>query len=157
MNEKPGPIRTKGDAALTSQKTQNDPQALSPLALRPHHGMCFQFYEGKGYSAEFTDHMGGVIRALSERPDTPVRLTLSADVVCERCPNNADGICQSADKVTRYDAAVLRVCHLCEGDELSFADFTARVKEHILDAGLRRSVCGDCEWDAICAKHRREP
>ena len=90
-------------------------------------------------------------------PDTPVRLTLSADVVCERCPNNADGICQSADKVTRYDAAVLRVCHLCEGDELSFADFTARVKEHILDAGLRRSVCGDCEWDAICAKHRRDP
>lgn len=120
------------------------------IRLRPHHGMCFQFYEGKGYSAEFTDHMGRVIRAFSERPDTPVRLTLSADVVCERCPNNVEGICQSAEKVTRYDAAVLNACDLRDGDELPYADFAARVKERILDAGLRRRICGDCEWDAIC-------
>ena len=127
------------------------------MQLRPHHGMCFQFYEGKGYSAEFTVHMDGVIRALSERPQTPVRLTRSADAVCEHCPNNVGGTCQSADKVACYDAAVLDACHLCEGDELPYADFAARVKERILDAGLRRSICGDCEWDAICAKHRRDP
>ena len=127
------------------------------IRLRPHHGMCFQFYEGKGYSATFTDHMGRVIRALAERPDMPVRLTLSADVVCEHFPNNVGGICQSADKVMRYDAAVLSACDLRDGDELTYADFAARVKEHIFDTGLRRSVCGDCEWDAICAKHRREP
>ena len=127
------------------------------IFLRPHHGMCFPFYEGKGYGADFTDHMGRVIRALSARPETPVRLTLSADAVCEHCPNNAGGICQSIEKVMRYDAAVLEACRLCEGDELPYADFAARVKERILDAGLRRGICGDCEWDAICAKHRREP
>ena len=127
------------------------------IRLRPHHGMCFRFYEGKGYSAEFTDHMDGVIRALSERPDTPVRLTCSADVVCEHCPNNVGGTCQSADKVMRYDAAVLDACGFKDGDEPAYADFAARVKERILDAGLRRGICGDCEWDAICAKHRREP
>ena len=126
------------------------------MRLRPHHGMCFQFYEGKGYSAEFTDHMGRVIRALSERPETPVRLTCSADVVCERCPNNVKGICQSAEKVARYDAAVLDACHLRDGDGLPYADFAALVKTRILDANLRRGICGDCEWDAICAKHRRE-
>ena len=127
------------------------------MRLRPHHGMCFQFYEGKGYSAGFTDHMGGVIRALSERPKTPVRLTLSADAVCEHCPNNLGEVCQSAEKVMRYDAAVLSACGLRDGDELAYADFAARVKERILDADLRRGICGDCEWDAICTKHRREP
>ena len=127
------------------------------IVLRPHHGMCFQFYEGKGYSADFTDHMGRVIRTLSERPKTPVRLTVSADAVCEACPNNDGGICRSADKVKRYDEAVLIACGLCDGDELPYADFAARVREHILDAELRRDICGDCEWDAICAKHRREP
>lgn len=127
------------------------------IRLRPHHGMCFQFYEGKGYSAAFTDHMGRVIRALSERPDMPVKLTLSADVVCEHCPNNVEGICQSIEKVMRYDAAVLNACGLQDGDELPYAHFAARVKERILDAGLRCGICGDCEWDAICAKHRREP
>ncbi len=92
--------------------------------------------------------MGGVIRALAERPDTPVRLTLSADAVCEHCPNNLGEVCQSAEKVMRYDAAVLSACGLRDGDELAYADF---------DAGMRRGICGDCEWDAICAKHRREP
>lgn len=125
------------------------------IKLRPHHGMCFQFYEGKGYSAEFTDHMGRVIRTLSERPKTPVRLTLSADVVCEHCPNNVGGTCESADKVMRYDTAVLDACGWKDGDELAYADFAARVKERILDAGMRRGICGDCEWDAICTKHRR--
>ena len=123
------------------------------MPLRPHHGMCFRFYEGKGYSAAFTDHMGRVIRTLSERPETPVRLTLSADAVCEHCPNNRDGVCGSADKVMRYDAAVLDACNLKDGDELPYADFAARVRERILDAGLRRVICGDCEWDAICVKH----
>ena len=123
------------------------------MPLRPHHGMCFRFYEGKGYSAAFTDHMDRVIRTLSERPETPVRLTLSADVVCEHCPNNRDGVCGSADKVMRYDAAVLDACNLKDGDELPYADFAARVRERILDAGLRRVICGDCEWDAICVKH----
>ena len=40
--------------------------------LRPHHGMCFQFYEGKGYSADFTDHMGRVIKELEADPEQKV-------------------------------------------------------------------------------------
>lgn len=149
------------DETRTAEETLALAERLFGLAerirLRPHHGMCFQFYEGKGYSAEFSDHMGCVIRDLSERPKTSVRLTLSTDAVCERCPNNINGTCQSAEKVTRYDKAVLSACNLSDGEELTYADFAARVKERILDAGLRRNICGDCEWDAICAKHRREP
>ena len=64
---------------------------------------------------------------------------------------------ESAFPVMRYDAAVLNACGFKDGDELAYADFAARVKERILDAGMRRGICGDCEWDAICAKHRREP
>ena len=40
--------------------------------LRPYHGMCFQFYEGKGYSADFTDHMGRVIKELEADPEQKV-------------------------------------------------------------------------------------
>ena len=38
------------------------------MILRPHHGMCFQFYEGKGYSEEFTDYMGAVMQRLEADP-----------------------------------------------------------------------------------------
>ncbi|WP_034475179.1 hypothetical protein [Butyrivibrio proteoclasticus] len=36
--------------------------------------MCFQFYEGKGYSADFTDHMGRVIKELEADPEQKVVL-----------------------------------------------------------------------------------
>lgn len=127
-----------------------------PLLLRPHHGMCFRFYEGKGYSAEFTDHMGRVIRMLTEDPERTVRLTVSADAVCEHCPNNAGGTCGTAEKVRRYDEAVLNACGLKDGDVLSYAGFSALVQTKILEEGLRRSICGDCEWDGVCdAVHTR--
>lgn len=56
--------------------------------LSPHHGMCFQFYEGKGYSADFTDHMGRVIKELEADLEQKVELKAETDIVCENCPNN---------------------------------------------------------------------
>lgn len=121
------------------------------MDLRPHHGMCFQFYRGKGYSADFTDHLGAVIRGLSADPLKTVRLTVSSDAVCESCPNNIDGTCESAEKVKRYDEAVLNACGLRDGDTLPYADFVKAVKACILDTGLRQTICGDCEWNGLCA------
>ncbi len=118
--------------------------------LRPHHGMCFQFYEGKGYSEDFTDHMGRIIRRMEEDPSQKIRLRVETDIVCENCPNNEGGTCTSQGKVTRYDKEVLKACGIAEGSEISFAEFTALVKERIIDAGIRGKICGDCSWDYIC-------
>ncbi len=118
--------------------------------LRPHHGMCFQFYEGKGYSEEFTDHMGSVIRELEADPSQLIRLKVDTDIVCENCPNNEAGVCSTNDKVKRYDEEVLRAVGLADGDEISFAKFVELVKARIIDAGIRSDICGDCSWDYIC-------
>lgn len=32
--------------------------------LRPHHGMCLAYFEGKGYSSSFCVHMGEVLEKL---------------------------------------------------------------------------------------------
>ena len=128
-----------------------------PLALRAHHGMCMRFFEGRGYSEAFTDRMRTVIATLSERPQTPVRLTASTDAICLRCPNNAGGTCTSSEKVRRYDEAVLSLCDLKAGDELPYAAFSERVKARILNQGLRETVCGDCEWDGVCTLAPHNP
>jgi hypothetical protein len=120
--------------------------------LRPHHGMCFQYYEGKGYSEDFTDHMGRVIRSLKADPMQTIRLTAGADAVCEKCPNDQNGVCADRIKVDRYDAAVLRICGLRSGDTLSYGAFLSAVREKILNAGLRGGICGDCVWDGICRR-----
>ena len=59
--------------------------------LRPHHGMCFQFYEGKGYSADFTDHMGRVIKELEADPEQKV--VLKAETVSIAGQRVAQRIC----------------------------------------------------------------
>ena len=120
------------------------------MELRPHHGMGFQFYEGKGYSEDFTGHMGRIIAQLEKEPQTPVKLTVATDVVCANCPNNEAGSCTTLEKVTRYDNEVLKACNLAEGEEISFAKFAQLVRSEIIDKGLRSSICGDCSWDYIC-------
>ncbi len=118
--------------------------------LRPHHGMCFQFYEGKGYSEDFTDHMGRIIREMEADPSQLVRLEVETDIVCENCPNNECGVCSTSDKVKRYDEEVLKACGLTAGDEISFDKLKELVRERIIDAGIRSDICGDCSWDYIC-------
>ena len=121
------------------------------IVLRPHHGMCFQFYEGKGYSEDFTDHMGRIIQKLERNPSQMIRLEVMTDVVCENCPNNNGGKCSSQDKVIGYDREVLEACGITEDQELSYEQLKALIKENIIDAGIRRKICGDCSWDYICS------
>lgn len=122
------------------------------MILRPHHGMCFQFYEGKGYSEEFTDHMGRVIAFLDSDPETEITVSARTDEVCGNCPNNSDGICDSEEKVNRYDMAVLEACNMKDGDVIRYSDFLKQVKEKIIDTGFRCRICGDCGWNDICSK-----
>lgn len=122
------------------------------LKLRPHHGMCLAYFVGEGYSEGFSAHMGQVLSSLS--PETAIELTTDTDIICTQCPNNCNGLCETAEKVRRYDRAVLERCGLSEGQTLPFGTFTALVQERILAPGLRRDVCGDCQWDALCAQVR---
>lgn len=120
------------------------------IIIRPHHGMCLQFYEGKGYSASFTDHMSGVLKMLTDDPMQTVELRSETDVVCEHCPRNESGTCADRSKTDRYDGAVLKACGLCAGDTLTWAAFVSAVRTNIIKGGLRGAICGDCCWNELC-------
>lgn len=117
--------------------------------------MCLAFFEGKGYSGTFTAHTAALLSRLEEE-DPPVRIVLQADEVCAACPNNEAGVCRTAEKVERYDRAVLALCGLSDGAELRWSDFACLVRRHVLDAGKRACICGDCEWNDVCTKHADE-
>ena len=120
---------------------------MSSCNLRPHHGLCIRFFEGKGYSPEFADNMADVIRTLE---GADIRLAAGVDAICTACPNNEAGVCLHADKVRRYDEAVLAACGLTAGQVLGWRELSELVGSSIIRAGRLREICGDCAWSAIC-------
>lgn len=116
--------------------------------VRAHHGMCFSFFQGKGYSGAFTENMWKMKERLAQNPE--IVLLCRTDDVCARCPNNRGGACRSLEKAAGYDRQVLALCGLAENDVLRWNDFEALVQRHILAAGRRESICGGCEWNELC-------
>ncbi len=125
----------------------------NPLKLRAHHGMCLAFFEGKGYSTGFVKHMTQVQQALETNP--LVCVVCETDVICEACPNNKDGVCTDAQKVTSYDLGVLNACGLASGEIMPYHTFQALVYDNILTPGKRERICGDCQWNSLC--HFKKP
>ena len=119
------------------------------IELRGHHGMCFQYYVGIGYSDGFTKNMTRYKNLLEEQ-DPLIRLKAGTDHVCAACPNNLDGSCQSPEKVKTYDRQVLARCNLKEGQLIRWSAFRDLVKNEILLPGRREEICKDCEWSKLC-------
>ncbi len=116
--------------------------------LRAHHGMCACFFKGKGYSDEFTAHMSALVKKLQS--GARICLVDTVDVICEKCPNNQAGVCETTELVAEYDRKTLEYCGLKANEELSFADFQKTVVERIIRAGQREKICGNCQWSDIC-------
>lgn len=113
--------------------------------IRPHHGLCAEFFRGEGYSGDFTRNMGEVLAEL-DRNDSPVRLVLHEDIICKSCPN----IGKCGEKAPRYDLKVLELCGIDEGSEINWKDFRELVRKRIILRGRLPEVCSDCIWADIC-------
>ncbi len=114
------------------------------LTLRPHHVLCMNFYEGKGYDGAFTENAGAVLRRL--RAGEPFTVTPGPDALCAACPNLTQGLCRWQKKVLRYDERAAALLQLKEYGEYTFNAFPRP-----LAAALLPEVCADCEWYALCA------
>ncbi len=118
--------------------------------LRPHHGLCIRFFEGKGYSDEFVGNMTKVISFLEET-DPFVTLTASEDMICESCPERLSGHCAALGKAALYDRRVTEQLKTDFKTALKWSDFSRRAYEEIILSGKLREVCADCKWFALCA------
>lgn len=120
--------------------------------LRPHHGLCIAFFEGKGYSSSFVRHMEEVIGELEKNPQ--IQLMTEEDTICSCCPNVGRNGCITSEKVLAYDNRVLQLCGLDAGVYITWKQFQDKIREHIIEAGNMPQVCDNCGWAKIC--HSRE-
>ncbi len=126
---------------------------MSDLRLRPHHALCVHFFEGKGYSERFISHMSHIIDVL-KTDDPYVSLTSSCDIICEGCPHNIGGVCDTADKVGGFDSRALKAMGLRDGDSLSWSELSRLSKERIISSGKLPEVCDGCMWLSICNRKK---
>lgn len=117
--------------------------------IRPHHGLCLQFFEGKGYSKEFVENMYQVQEAA--RKNAPIELRFGKDTVCEKCPNFQGEACLNQGKVEEMDRKVTELCNLYEGQIMGVSEYLNLVQDKILKVNQLEYVCSTCSWYTICA------
>ncbi|HBN81025.1 MAG TPA: hypothetical protein DD433_06575, partial [Ruminococcaceae bacterium] len=67
------------------------------------------------------------------------------------CPHNANGVCDSQEKVLGYDNACLKLCGLRDGQSLSWRAFQGAVGRAIARHGLT-AICPGCQWLSLCLR-----
>lgn len=115
------------------------------LILRPHHLLCTQSYEGRGYSPQFVENMDAVTAIL--RKPTPTRICLKRDTdsLCEKCPNKlGENQCRGQDHVKKIDEKVLQYFHL-EEKEYEYQSLIGKIREEMKEEILE-DICGECSW-----------
>lgn len=130
---------------------QDCPMKQREFKVRPHHGLCAEFFRGEGYDGDFVKNMSETLSALNGN-NPIITVAEGADLICEKCPHNGENGCATAEKVSRYDCAVLRICALSAGDSLSWQDFRDTVRKKIILENRLGEVCADCCWYEICSK-----
>ena len=120
------------------------------IKLRPHHAVCAQFFEGKGYSDQFAAHMSNVLAAL-KNTGAVVMITSECDCICAECPNQINGVCTSDEKVKEIDRRAVNKMDLDFGDSIRWSELCGLAVQTIIQPELLPDVCGDCEWIGLCA------
>ncbi len=119
------------------------------FSIRPHHLLCLQFFEGKGYSEEFVKHMAEVYdKLLQENP--VIQIVKGVDDICKNCPNNKNGKCSKEDSVLGNDKRTYELIKDELKEEQTWKDLTRLVYRNIIDKNKLKQVCEVCRWSDIC-------
>ncbi len=114
------------------------------ITLRPHHLMCTQSYEGRGYSPEFVKNMDAITKELRQTQSPKIKITFHPDILCSLCPNLTSTGCSSGDHVISFDQKVIQYFHIEEKEY----DYKELIQEMRRDSTpeMVKDICGTCSW-----------
>lgn len=123
------------------------------FSIRPHHLLCLQFFEGKGYSDDFVKHMAEIHKKLlNENPI--INIVAGVDDICKNCPNNENGQCNKEPSVLGNDNRTYDAMKDDLKNEQTWKELTEIVYKNIIDKNKLKVVCKTCRWSEICTKYR---
>lgn len=78
-----------------------------------------------------------------------IRLTFGPDSLCACCPHNTDGLCDTQEKVSRFDRKTVEYFGLHEG-EYVYQDLIRAIDAQMTPAMLE-DICRGCAWYPVSA------
>ena len=125
---------------------------MSAINLRPHHGLCIQFFSGHGYNQRFTENMTRIVDILKSNPAQEIKLCATSDVLCMHCPHNMGSICEREKRVRRFDIECLNLSGFSIGQRLRWDVLQQAIYKNIIKKSRLPDVCGGCSWVLLCEK-----
>lgn len=138
---------------MSSQK-----KSLDLIYYRPHHFMCTNGFEGKGYSSTFVENFSRIADRLRSKggDDVLIQVVDTTDDICRPCPRRRDSLCEKQAFIAALDQRHLKALRLSVGQVISWGEAKKRIVEHISDEAFG-PLCQGCEWQdmGICQKALR--
>ena len=123
---------------------------MCEFSIRPHHLLCLQFFEGKGYSDDFVKNMTDIHEKLL-RENPKINIVEGVDDICKNCPNNDGGKC-AKDSVLGNDRRTYEAIKDDVEQGHTWSELTEIVYKNIIHKGMLKQVCETCRWSDICMK-----
>lgn len=123
------------------------------MKLRPHHLLCTQGYEGRGYDDDFVENMTAITTHLRNDDRAVVEIVFGADDICSKCPRMTDdGLCERNDKVERFDQKVIAYFGIEEKSYI-YQDIIREINTK-MTVSMMDDICSSCEWYSVSACKR---
>lgn len=124
------------------------------LLLRPHHINCLFFYQGLGYSNNFTIGMDKLVTLIKENPYSKVMFIVGCDILCNNCPNRqVNNCCITQNKVNELDYNTLRAYNIKENKLYTFHEIIDTIYKNFSESKFNK-ICSSCNWykKGICTQ-----
>lgn len=134
-------------------------KSLDLVYYRPHHFMCTNGFEGKGYSPTFVENFSAIADRLrgESGDDVLIQVVGTTDDICRPCPRRRDSLCEKQAFIADLDQRHLKALKLSVGQVISWGEAKKRIIDHISDETFG-PLCQGCEWQdmGVCIKALRQ-
>ena len=122
------------------------------MTLRGHHLVCLFFFNGEGYTQEYTDNL----RAAVKRAEGGgVEVVSGADIICIKCPHLRENRCcyesNAEEAIEGMDRKALDLLEVASGQSISWSELKAKLTAIFPE--WYKSFCSDCDWLRVCRKN----
>lgn len=120
------------------------------IKLRPHHLLCTQGYNGKGYSDDFVKNMTAITAELRGDAYVVVDIVFCTDDICNKCPKMlGEDLCETNEKVKLIDQKITEYFGI-EAKKYVYKDIIQKINTKMTEA-MMDDICGNCEWYPVSA------